>query len=421
MDKFNIPAGINIEYHFVKTVMDSGGRSVYRLKFLKDQIAKWSTEEKYSNIDTEWNVNASKKTRNDYPLGTIFKIKTCKLLSSSKGKIWAQTTDSNYFELSDEKEAEKYINKINKLILDKSVEPEEEPEEEKPEEHIEETSGSKKPATFIQTLLKKHRTPSIKKDKFWVDRNVWIDLIRHTARGKNILISGESGIGKTELPSLVAKSFGMELKTYDMAAAQDPIATLLGVHRIDEDGKSKFDVSDFINDISTPNFILLDELNRAPQHATNILFPLLDKRRTIKMSLASSSMKRDIPVHPDTVFFATANIGPQYTGTELIDKALEERFVIIDLQSPTPKFEKALLISKTGISMEIADKIVKITAAAREKFKNDTVSHNISVRQSLDIASMVADGYDLKNAITRFLTPHFKDEMTEIKDIIQSL
>jgi len=421
MKDFKIPEGINIEFNFVKTELDPNGRPTYRLKFLEDQYIKWADKETYSKSDPSWRVNASKKIRNEYPLGTIFKIKACKLLSSSTGKIWAQSIDSNYMEVSDEKEAEAYINNIKNLIEEKTFFPDEEPEADEEEEKQKEEPKSTSNLTFIQSLMKKYPTPNIKKNKFWVDRKVWRDLLRHTARKKNILIRGESGIGKTELPSFIAKAFGMELKIYDMAAAQDPIATLMGVHRINKDGKSEFDVADFIHDISKPNFILLDEINRAPQNATNILFPLLDTRRSIKMSLASSTMKRDIPVHPDVVFFATANVGSQYVGTELIDKALEDRFVIIDLEIPSPKMEKALLISKTGIDMADADKIVKITSAARMKFQNETVSHNVSIRESLEIGLMVADGYKLSEAIERLLTPHFKEEITEIKDIMQSL
>lgn len=40
---------------------------------------------------------------------------------------------------------------------------------------------------------------------------------------------------------------------------------------------------------------------------------------------------RSIKIHPEVTFIATANIGSEYTGTNMIDRALLNRFFPLEL------------------------------------------------------------------------------------------
>ena len=49
--------------------------------------------------------------------------------------------------------------------------------------------------------------------------------------------------------------------------------------------------------------------------AMNVLFPCLDGRREFRIDIAGSKNARVVKFHPECVFFATANIGENYSGT----------------------------------------------------------------------------------------------------------
>lgn len=55
--------------------------------------------------------------------------------------------------------------------------------------------------------------------------------------------------------------------------------------------------------------ILLDELNRAALSSNNVLFPCLDDRRKLSIEVAGGKDIREINVHPEVTFIATANVG----------------------------------------------------------------------------------------------------------------
>jgi nitric oxide reductase NorQ protein len=411
------------EYHYVQTELDPAGRDEYRLKFLPNQyipIAVSSTLE-VALSQQDWNVSANKVEINNHPLGSVFKLKSCKLLQSAK-VTWAVSSDLNFIELISYEKAEEAIDETYKTIngVTKPVEVETE-EIIEPEEAALPADKDDSELTYLELLNKKHKIPSIKKDGFYVSKNTWEQLIRHVDRKKNILITGDSGVGKTELCYFLSSTFGKDLKIHDMGATQDPIASLIGVHRIGDTGKSEFDLASFVDDIQGDNIILMDEINRAPLNTNNILFPLLDRRRSIDLSIASSSISRKVPAHEEAVFIGTANIGAEFTGTNILDEAFKNRFIVVQLDYPPSSVEINLLVNRTGVDKEEARKIVKIASGVRGKKISGDVSTNISIRQTLEIAELVKDGFELLTVLDFYLKPLFGDEYEEVKDIFQGL
>jgi MoxR-like ATPase len=163
----------------------------------------------------------------------------------------------------------------------------------------------------------------------------------------------------------------------------------------------------------------------APLAANNILFPCLDNRRYLPVDIAHDENDQKIEVNPDTVFIATANIGSEYSGTNALDRALLDRFFPIETQYPKEKDEVKILMIRTGIEEKPAKAIVKVANEVRKQYKDQELSTSISVRHTLQTASLVVDGFDLVNAIECVVMPLFEDsigasERAKVKSIISA-
>jgi MoxR-like ATPase len=222
---------------------------------------------------------------------------------------------------------------------------------------------------------------------------------------------------------LVAKALGKDLHYQDAGTIQDAQSALIGVHRLDKSGSSVFDYAPFVSYIQSGNPILIDEINRAPQSVNNLLFPCLDKRRYLPLDIASESSERHVQVHKDTFFVATANLGAEYTGTSTLDRALLDRFFIVELDYPQEKFEIEIVRRRTGIDEKSATAIVKACNAIRKQAKSGEISNSVSVRHSLLAGGLVFDGFKVADAVFKTVGPLFEaaegaDERSKVKAAI---
>jgi len=79
-----------------------------------------------------------------------------------------------------------------------------------------------------------------------------------------------------------------------------------------------------------------------------------------------------------------------------MDAALRDRFYIIQVDYPPADIEEEILCSKTGVSREIAKKIVKVVNLLRN---NAQMPLSISTRHSLMIAELASEGADIRDAL----------------------
>ena len=280
---------------------------------------------------------------------------------------------------------------------------------------------------LMATINSDYPTPDVKSSGFHVEDATWKLMIRNILRGENQLFIGPTGAGKTEIVKLVAEAMGKKLRVVDMGTIQDPQSALLGVHRLNKEGYSVFEYAPFAEYIQEENtIILLDELSRAPLSANNLLFPCLDRRRYLPVDIAGDGEERHIPVHESVVFIATANLGAEYTGTHSIDRALLDRFFPVELAYPGETAEITVLANRTGIPKKDAKSIVKIAKNIRKQNEEQDLSSTVSVRHTLQVASLVVDGFELGESLMQVFLPLFEnssgaDERAKVKSIIAAL
>ena len=256
----------------------------------------------------------------------------------------------------------------------------------------------------------------------------WKYLVRSAMRGKNIMMTGAAGSGKTMAAKALANALDRPEFYFNLGATQDPRATLVGNTHFSKDSGTFFSESSFVKAIQTEDaIILLDELSRAHPEAWNILMTVLDPgQRYLRLDEAENSPI--IKVAKGVTFIATANIGNEYTSTRVIDRALLDRFTIIEMDLLSKEKEEALLLQmypeadKTMIS-----NIASIVSATRDELKTEIprISTSVSTRASVEFASLCYDGFSLEEAASVTVYPLYDDaggldsERTFIKQLVQ--
>ena len=396
---------------FFNTVEEKSESGVPRLRMLPGQyVPDPDAEGFFIPCDVSYNTESEMAPRSSHPVGTVFACRAVSIKQSTRGTRYYSTKGSSLISMS---------GGVSGDILD-SFRMYTDSISTAPKKSKKETKGeSVKSESLIDKLLKSNPIPTVDADNFYVEDDVWVSLLFNIHQGYNTMLVGDSGTGKTELAMLLGKRMAKQVKVFDMAAKQDPIASLIGVHRFD--GKSVFDRADFTYAIEQDGIVVLDELPRAPMNTNNILFPVLDSRRELNMDIASHEL-RSIAVNPLCRFVATANEGYEYTGNNVIDRALKERFQIIMVNYMPDKQEIKLLQNRTGVEKSMAEVIVRVGKGIREMRKKEDISSSVSIRHTLYAADLTAAGMPVAKAMEIAFLPMFviEDERKKIKDLLAS-
>jgi nitric oxide reductase NorQ protein len=241
----------------------------------------------------------------------------------------------------------------------------------------------------------------------------WKYLVRSAVRGKNIMMTGPTGCGKTLASQSLVRSLKRPDFYFNLGATQDPRATLIGNTHFSKDSGTFFSESAFVKAISTPNaIILLDEISRAHPEAWNILMTVLDSnQRYLRLDEAEGSPI--IKVADGVTFIATANIGNEYTSTRIMDRAIMDRFVTIEMDLLDKDNELALLKFKFPDADEYSlNALAEIANTTREMIKTDAskISTVVSSRVNVEAAGLVYDGFTLLEAAEIAILPYFSND-----------
>lgn len=232
--------------------------------------------------------------------------------------------------------------------------------------------------------------------------------------GKNCLLTGSTGCGKTTLCLEIASELGMNPVVINMGSTQDARTSLIGYHTL-EDGNTRFQVSDFINAVQTPNtLIILDELSRASDDAYNIIFPLLDFRKDIRIEELSDGKGETIQVDPSVRFVATANIGLDYSSARAIDRALKDRFIPFHLDYINGKQLKKYITSMyDGETSKAVKPLLDVYDYSHQQYKESKISSMISTRMVLECVPLIKS-FSLKDILNNVLLAMYEEDSCSV-------
>ena len=293
---------------------------------------------------------------------------------------------------------------------------------------VNDSSSVDVPTDHAEVLNFIHNSYSLKPKMLMMSELKWKYLVRSGVRGKNIMMTGPAGCGKTMAAKSLVNSLDRPDYYFNLGATQDPRSTLIGNTHFDTKNGTYFSESLFVKAIQTPNaVILLDELSRAHPDAWNILMTVLDYGQRY-LRLDESNGTDTIKVADGVTFVATANIGNEYTSTRVMDKALMDRFTIVEMDVLNEEDESSLLnMMFPSVDSMVLGNVAKIAMLTRTESNSETarITSGISTRTTVELSGLLFDGFTLEEAAEVSIYPQYDNtggvdsERTFVKQIVQ--
>jgi len=259
--------------------------------------------------------------------------------------------------------------------------------------------------------LTKPITTMNKPDDFIISDLKWKYLVRCINRGKNLMFVGPAGTGKTQVVFKAADMLDRKIFYFNLGSTQDVRSAIIG-NTYFKDG-TYFEESAFVTALKTPNtIILLDEISRANPEAWNILMPVLDANIR-KFRLDEKENSPVIDVADGVSFISTANIGFEYTSARMLDRALVDRFSIVEMDTLDKEQEMKLLAMKySKLNPQVNEALCDISFRIRMECEreNSKLSSTLSTRTLIEAAEMSIDDFSIDEIAELIFYPQYPEE-----------
>lgn len=212
--------------------------------------------------------------------------------------------------------------------------------------------------------------------------------------GKNILLDGPQGSGKTVLSRLVAKALGWEYVFFNCSSVYEPtdfVATLQVRATPSGQAETVWIPTDIYRALETAQadpektfLVFLDEFNRCREMARNGIMPALDSTRKLYNPLTGSTL--DIP--DNLIWIAAINNGNQFSGTTTVDPAQLDRFAPLKTDYPPEEEEVKILVRRFPEVDEA--KIRLVVGAANAVRRDEKLQTDLSMRATEEVCTLLA-------------------------------
>lgn len=199
-----------------------------------------------------------------------------------------------------------------------------------------------------------------------------------------LMLKGPTGCGKTRFVEYMAWRLGRPLVT--VACNEDMTASdLVGRFLLDSSG-TRWQDGPLTVAARHGAICYLDEVVEARQDTVVVIHPLTDTRRSLPLDKKGELLQ----AHPDFQLVISYNPGYQSVMKDL-KQSTKQRFGGLDFDYPEHGIETEIVAHESGVSLEIAGKLVSIAERARN-LKGHGLDEGISTRMLIYAGSLVVKG-----------------------------
>ncbi|WP_085991574.1 AAA family ATPase [Oceanobacillus senegalensis] len=215
-----------------------------------------------------------------------------------------------------------------------------------------------------------------------------VDAITALSMGKNVLLKGPTGAGKTKFAETLSNLFRQPMFSVNCSVDLDA-ESLLGFKTLSyEEDKQviEFVPGPVINSMKHGTFLYIDEINMAKPETLPLINGVLDYRRTITNPFTNEM------ITAKAGFGVIAAINEGYIGTVPLNEALKNRFIVIEVPYIEGEQLKKLIQTNTNLTNEtIIDLFVRLSSDLIEGAYQGKISEDAaSVRALLDACDLSA-------------------------------
>ncbi|WP_096154450.1 MULTISPECIES: ATP-binding protein [Bacillus] len=239
------------------------------------------------------------------------------------------------------------------------------------------------------------------------DNTLLFDSIISLSLGKNVLLKGPTGSGKTKLAETLSAIYHQPMHSVNCSVDLDA-ESLLGYKTIQHvDGKAtiEFISGPVIEAMKKGHLLYIDEINMAKPETLPILNGVLDYRKTITNPFTGEVVKAK------EGFGVIAAINEGYVGTVPLNEALKNRFVVLEVPYIQGDTLKHVLLTQSSLSDEkLVSKYVTFSSDLISLVKSGSLSEEAaSIRALLDTCDLTIYLPPLR-AIQRGIVDKLEDE-----------
>lgn len=205
--------------------------------------------------------------------------------------------------------------------------------------------------------------------------------------GKNVLIEGDVGVGKTTIAKAVASYFDSNFYRIDCSEEtlphnlvgyfDPPLAISKGYN------EESYIYGPLTQAMLTGGCMFINEINRMPESTQNSLLTALDERILEIPKLKTVEAKNG--------FFTIATQNPAaHIGITILGEALKDRFIWIKLDYQTPEEEILIINKEAHLKGSDGNKIAQISQKIGElSRKTNLIMRGSSIRGAIDLADII--------------------------------
>ncbi|MEY2333845.1 CbbQ/NirQ/NorQ/GpvN family protein [Acidithiobacillus ferrianus] len=226
-----------------------------------------------------------------------------------------------------------------------------------------------------------------------------------------MMLKGPTGCGKTRFVEYMAWKLGKPLIT--VACNEDMTASdLVGRFLLDASG-TRWQDGPLAIAARFGAICYLDEVVEARQDTTVVIHPLTDARRVLPLEKKGELVQ----AHPDFQLVISYNPGYQSLMKDL-KQSTKQRFGALDFHYPAHDIETEIVAHETGVSAEIAGKLVSIAERARN-LKGHGLDEGISTRMLIYAGSLITKGVEPMAACRMTLVRPITDD-SDMRDALDA-